>query len=47
MKFAEDELKTALTKTNTFFSDKWKIYKETIENLEVSPFKETKSFSMD
>ncbi len=47
MKYAEADLKDALNKTNTFFSNRWKAYRESIEALEVSPFKETKSFSMN
>ncbi len=47
MKYAEDDLKNALNKTNSFFSDRWKSYQEAIEALEVSPFKETKTFSME
>jgi len=47
IRFAEQDLKDALNKTNTFFTDKWKGYRESIESLKVSPFKETKSFSMN
>jgi len=47
IKYAETDLKNALNKTNAFFSDRWKSYKESIEALEVSPFKETKTFSMN
>ncbi len=47
IKFAADDLKKALDKTNAFFSDRWKTYKESIEALDVSPFKETKTFSME
>ncbi len=47
IKFAEDQLKSALDKTNTFFTEKWKPYRETIENLATSPFKETKTFSIN
>lgn len=46
LKFAETDLNSALTKTNTFFTDKWKAYRESIQALEVSPFKETKSFNL-
>ncbi len=44
--FAETDLKSALEATNTFFTDKWKTYRTSIEALEVSPFKEIKTFSM-
>lgn len=47
IQFAEDELKSALQKTNAFFSDAWKAYREDIEKQEVSPFKETKSFNLN
>lgn len=47
LKLAETDLKSAISKTNTFFSDKWNAYRESIQALEVSPFKETKNFSMD
>lgn len=47
IKYATDELKMALDKTNTFFTDKWKTYQESIESLEVSPFKETETFTIE
>ncbi|MFK7812121.1 MAG: WD40/YVTN/BNR-like repeat-containing protein [Maribacter sp.] len=47
IRFAEQDLKDALSKTNSFFTDKWKAYRESIEASQVSPFKETKSFSME
>ena len=47
IQFAEDDLKKALQKTNTFFNDKWKAYREEIEKKEVNPFKETKIFSLN
>lgn len=47
IRFAEEDLKKALGKTNSFFNDKWKAYRETIEKAQASPFKETKSFSMN
>ncbi|MDC6362977.1 MULTISPECIES: WD40/YVTN/BNR-like repeat-containing protein [Flavobacteriaceae] len=47
VRFAEDELKSALDKTNTFFNEKWKPYRKSIENLDLSPFKETETFSLD
>ena len=47
VRFAEDELKSALDKTNAFFSEKWKPYRESIEALDISPFKETETFSLD
>jgi hypothetical protein len=47
IKHAKADLKSALDKTNTFFNDEWKTYKATMESLEVSPFKDTKAFSID
>ncbi|MDC6365099.1 MULTISPECIES: WD40/YVTN/BNR-like repeat-containing protein [Flavobacteriaceae] len=47
VEFAENELKAALEKTNTFFEEKWKPYRTSIESLELSPFKETETFSLN
>ncbi|MEM7487442.1 MAG: hypothetical protein AAF348_19735, partial [Bacteroidota bacterium] len=47
MQFAEEELNSALEKTNTFFNTDWKVYRESIESLDVSPFKETKEFKLN
>lgn len=47
VEFAEQELKTALDKTNTFFNEEWKTYKSSIESLDLSPFKETQSFNLN
>lgn len=47
IKFAEDELKSALDKTNSFFNEKWKPYRDSVEALDLSPFKETETFSID
>jgi phosphoenolpyruvate synthase/pyruvate phosphate dikinase len=47
VRFAEDELKLALDKTNAFFNEKWKPYRDSIETLDTSPFKETETFSLD
>ncbi|GGG47890.1 hypothetical protein GCM10011414_17010 [Croceivirga lutea] len=47
IKFAEDELKMALEKTNMFFTEDWKPYQNTIESLDLSPFKKTKTFTLD
>jgi len=46
IRFAEDDLKKALQKTNAFFEDKWKTYREEIEKQEVTPFKEIKAFNL-
>ena len=45
--FAEAELRAALEKTNGFFDTKWKPYRASIEALDLSPFKETETFSLD
>jgi photosystem II stability/assembly factor-like uncharacterized protein len=47
IKYAQEELKMALDKTNAFFAEDWKTYRESIESLEVSPFKETETFSLN
>ncbi|MCK8522915.1 hypothetical protein M0D21_15160 [Aquimarina sp. D1M17] len=47
MKQAKDALKAALEKTNTFFNKEWKPYREAIEKLDISPFKETEQFNME
>nr|WP_297785709.1 hypothetical protein [uncultured Allomuricauda sp.] len=46
IRFAEEELKSALDKTNAFFNDEWKSYRASIESLDLSPFKETESFEL-
>ena len=45
IEYAEAELKSALDKTNSFFTKDWKTYREAIEKLDSSPFKEIKTFS--
>ena len=47
VKYAEDDLKSALTKTNTFFEEKWNPYRQSIEALDLSPFKKTETFSLE
>ncbi|MFH6604297.1 WD40/YVTN/BNR-like repeat-containing protein [Maribacter algicola] len=47
MQFAKEELDGALQKTNTFFEEKWKTYRESMEQLNLSPFKETENFSLE
>ncbi|MFS4418116.1 WD40/YVTN/BNR-like repeat-containing protein [Maribacter sp. 2307ULW6-5] len=46
MRMAADALEQALAKTNAFFDQKWAPYRKSIEALNVSPFKETKTFKM-
>ncbi|MET6991730.1 WD40/YVTN/BNR-like repeat-containing protein [Sediminicola arcticus] len=47
VQYAEEELAKALEATNTFFDTKWKNYRVSIEQLDNSPFKETKKFMMN
>lgn len=44
---AEKAIKDGLDKTNTFFYEDWKTYRSAMENLESSPFKNTKSFKLN
>ncbi len=46
IRFAQEDLKTALDKTNAFFEDQWEEYRSSMENLDVSPFKETERFGL-
>ncbi|MCH2194984.1 hypothetical protein [Kordia sp.] len=43
---AEDALKDALDKTNAFFTDEWNAYRNKMEQIDIKPFKETKSFQL-
>ncbi|MDX1314777.1 MAG: hypothetical protein R3356_04690, partial [Eudoraea sp.] len=47
IRFAQDDLKAALEQTNAFFSNRWKAYQEAMEKLELSPFKETETFTLE
>jgi hypothetical protein len=47
MKNAKTALEKALAKTNTFFTTEWKTYEERMKKIEVSPFKETKTFRLE
>ncbi len=47
VQFAKDELKKALDKTNAFFDEKWNPYRTTIEALDLSPFKEPETFTIN
>ena len=44
---AKDELREALESVNTFYGDAWPAYKSTIQSLNLSPFKEIQSFTID
>ncbi len=47
MQFAEADLKAALEKTNAFFADEWKAYRESIEPLSISMFKDISTITLD
>lgn len=47
IKHLTDALQQALDKTNSFFDESWKKYKDSIEKLELSPFKKVKQFTID
>ena len=46
-KHAKDALNEALDKTNTFFKDEWKTYESAMKQLDISPFKDLKTFKID
>ena len=46
IKNAKDAINNALQKTNLFFNNDWKAYKTYMETLEVSAFKEVKTFRL-
>lgn len=43
----KDALKDGLSQTNNFFNTDWKNYKSEVEKITISPFKKTKSFSIN
>ncbi len=43
----QDALRAALVKTNEFFVKDWMIYRDTIEKLKLSSFKEIKNFNLE
>lgn len=45
--YAKTALEEALTKTNVFFSEQWSAYRKKIEALDLSPFKEAETFTID
>ncbi len=47
LKHAKSDLNTALDKTNSFFKTEWPEYRNRIEKLDLTLFKETKSFNLD
>ena len=44
---AKDQLKNALDSTNEFFNNEWVSYQQTMETLDLKPFKTIKNFSID
>ncbi|RDK87110.1 VPS10 domain-containing protein [Marinirhabdus gelatinilytica] len=44
---AEDELQSALQKTNAFFNKEWAAYRTRMENITLDRFKETKTFTLE
>lgn len=44
LKQAEDALDEAIVKTNAFFASEWVAYRTKLEKIELSPFKNTKTF---
>ncbi|MFC7357628.1 hypothetical protein ACFQO1_08010 [Jejudonia soesokkakensis] len=44
---ARNQLDEVLSATNTFFTNEWPAYRTMIEKVELSPFKETKTFSLN
>lgn len=44
---ARNELQTALNKTNTFFTDQWIPFETKLKAIDVSPFKEIKTFTIN
>ncbi len=42
----KDEFKKVVSETNTFFNTDWLTYKSATENIKISPFKDTKMYSV-
>ena len=47
IKQAKDALDKLLGETNTFFNEDWSTYQEKMKQIQMDPFKETKTFSID
>ena len=45
--YAENDLKEALEATNKFYEGEWSAYKESIDQLELTPFKEVKKIVLE
>ena len=44
---AEKDLEAALEKVNTFFTEEWATYESEMKQVELSPFKEIKTFKVE
>jgi len=47
IRWAREDLKKAIQQTNAFYNQQWPVYREKMNQIDLSPFKETKVFSMD
>ncbi|WP_224484629.1 VPS10 domain-containing protein [Robertkochia aurantiaca] len=47
MQQAKNELDAALEKTNAFYQNEWPAYEKAMKAVEISPFKETKTFTAE
>ncbi|NER14123.1 hypothetical protein GWK08_11775 [Leptobacterium flavescens] len=47
MGHAKTSLEDALKKTNEFFNSDWNTYKDAMQKIDISPFKEVKNFNID
>jgi photosystem II stability/assembly factor-like uncharacterized protein len=46
MQYAKADLQKALAETNAFLANRWKVYKEDMEALELSPFKKVETLAL-
>ena len=47
IKQAKDAMNALLEATNSFFNKDWKAYQDSMKDINMNPFKETKTFSID
>ncbi len=45
--YTKNDLNEALQQTNSFFADQWTEYQKSIEEIDLSPFKDIKTFELD
>ncbi|UAM99189.1 hypothetical protein K8354_05035 [Polaribacter litorisediminis] len=43
----KEEFKKVVAETNTFFNNDWLAYKKLVENIQISPFKQTKIYAVE